>query len=145
MSSRFSIYLLVLLVAVFIENTVTTLPIVFVLLLFFSLMKKRQLVFALAFITGIILDIFALRPIGVTSIYLLIFLFLAVQYERKFHITSISFIVAASFVGSFLYLVLFGYHAVIIQTIISVLLSALLYILYHLLSSSPKREFEYSS
>ena len=92
--------------ALILEGTLTLLPIVFLILLFFAVSNKNQFIFPLAFISGTFLDLFSLRIIGTTSIFFLIFFFLIFLYERKFEIKSPWFFAIAGVFGSTLYFIL---------------------------------------
>lgn len=124
-----------------IEGTLTTLPLVLIFLLCITVVKKSTLLFFLAFISGLFLDIFTLHPLGMTSIYSLCFLFLVLLYERKYEITSYPFIIVASFVGSLGYLVLFGYKDVLLQAGISILVALVLFFAF---KKRRSREFSMS-
>lgn len=95
-----------LLLALLLEGTLTYLPITLLLLIFLTVQKRGNWIFPTAFFSGLVLDIFYLNPLGLTSLFFLIFLFLIFLYERKFEISSPFFILISSFVGvvSFMFL-----------------------------------------
>ncbi|HVA97011.1 MAG TPA: hypothetical protein VND99_05125 [Candidatus Acidoferrales bacterium] len=88
---------------------------------------RNPFVFSLAFLTGVLLDAFALRPIGGTSIFFLVSILLVLLYQRKYEINTYPFVFIASFIGSIVYLIVFGYQAVIVQAGISSVFSVLIY------------------
>ena len=98
-----------LIVALFLEGTVTTLPLVFICLLCLTIFIRNLSLFIVAFLAGILLDAFALRSLGETSIFFLLLIFLILLYQRKYEINSYPFVLMASFLGSLLYLSIFGY------------------------------------
>ncbi len=108
-------------------STLTTIPIIVTLILNFAVVSKSQLVFSIAFLAGLVIDIFYLRILGSTSIFLVIFTFLIYMYQRKFEIQTIPFVAIASFVGSLVYLKVFGNSQVLIQSSISSVLAVLLF------------------
>src|SRR5579859_116016 len=97
-----------LIIATFLEGTVTTLPLVLICLLCLTIFFRNLYLFIAAFFVGILLDAFALRELGETSIFFLLLIFLILLYQRKYEINSYPFVLIASFVGSLLYLLLFG-------------------------------------
>src|SRR5882672_9795610 len=104
-----SLFLTIFFIALFLEGTVTNLPLVFVTLIVLTIAMRNLFLFVLAFFSGIFLDTFALRPLGETSIFLLLCVFLMLLYQRKYEINSYPFVFLASFVGSLIYLLTFGY------------------------------------
>lgn len=104
------IFFFLLFLAVFIEGTVTTIPIVLDLLLVFYLFKKESLVFAAAFFFGIVLDIVLVKNIGQSSLFFSIFLFIVASYGRKLEMVTVPFVMLWSFVGSVVFLVLYGFN-----------------------------------
>ncbi len=80
---------------------VTTLPFFlgFVLVLFIT--YRSRAIFLLAFVVGLLFDIMTLHPIGLTSLMLLIVLFLASLYQRKFELRTYPFVFFASFFGTY--------------------------------------------
>lgn len=109
------VYLLLILffLSIVLEGTVTTLPLVLVCLICLTIFLRSPFMFFLAFLAGILLDAFALRSLGETSIFLLFFVFLILLYKRKYEINTYPFVLISSCVGSLLYLLVFGYHNVI--------------------------------
>lgn len=87
-------------VSLFLQGSLFSFPLVFVFLINYAIKEKKNLVFPLAFILGLVIDSFRLRPLGETSLFFLIFLFALFTYERKFEIDNLSFIFVASFLGS---------------------------------------------
>jgi len=114
------LFVLLLLVcsAVFLEGTVTTLPLVFVLLLLMTIWQRSSIVFIFAFFAGVVLDMLQLQIPGETSLFLLVFLFFVLLYERKYEIDSLPFVAIAAFVGSLLFCGIFGYSSMWAQAVI---------------------------
>lgn len=100
--------LLLLVVALFLETVVTTVPLVLLLLLSMIVLKRENVVFVYAFISGLLIDALSFQTLGVSSLFYCTFLFLVILYERKFEIATTYFILAASFFGSFFYIFLFS-------------------------------------
>lgn len=127
-------FIFLLIPSIILEATVTSIPLIFVILLELIIISKQWYVFALAFISGVIVDSLLLRPIGETSIFLLSFLFLVLLYQRKYEIYSIPFIVISSFIGTSIYLLLTQGDYVILQSLICAFISLVLFLGVSLLS-----------
>lgn len=121
------LFLFILILAIFLEGTVTTLPLVFLCFVILTILLRNLFLFVLAFFGGIFLDAFALRPIGETSIFLLLFVFLMLLYQRKYEINTYSFVFIASFFGALLYLFLFGYQNIYWEAAMSAVFGVLLF------------------
>lgn len=106
---------------------ITTLPLVLIVLLCLYIVFKRPMLFALAFFTGLFLDLFLLRTLGQTSLFFLIFLILVLLYERKFEIRTVPFVFVASFLGSLFYLLTYGSDYVFAQALVSSVIAVLLF------------------
>jgi hypothetical protein len=131
-----SLLLTIFFLALLLEGTVTNLPLVFVSLVILTVAMRSLFLFLLAFVSGIFLDAFALRPIGETSIFLLLCVFLILLYQRKYEINSYPFVLFASFVGSLIYLFMFGYVHAFTLAIASIVISFLLFMVYRLQSKN---------
>lgn len=116
-----------LLFAALVLGVLTTLPLVLILLVVFYALKKELWFFTAAFFTGVILDLIFVRTIGTSSLFFVSFLLLVELYGRKFETATIPFILFASFIGSFSYLLIFGQSLVFAQSIISSALATLIF------------------
>ncbi|CAN5154789.1 hypothetical protein BH09PAT1_BH09PAT1_2120 [soil metagenome] len=96
-----------LIIALVVEGTITSLPLVLLMLLICTTQLKTTDVFLSAFLAGVILDVLLVRPLGQTSFYFLMALFLIFMYERKYEITSPIFITIATFFLSLIYFIIF--------------------------------------
>ena len=135
-------YILILsfLLSVFLESSVTTIPLVFLVLLAFFVLERKEWIFALAFLAGIFLDILSFRTVGTTSVFFLVFLFLVFLYERKFETATSYFIFAASLAGSILFLSLFSYNGVIIEGLVSSLIGVLIFMVFSKFNNPVRKE-----
>lgn len=116
-------------ITLILEGTVTSVPLVLVFLLCLMVMKRAEWIFLLAFLSGITLDLFTLRPIGVTSILLVLFVFIVLLYERKYEIATIPFVASTSLVGSFVFLQILGTFG-ILESVTSSIVAVASFILY---------------
>jgi hypothetical protein len=131
-----ALLLIVFFVSLFLEGTVTNLPLVFISLIILTIAMRNLFLFVLAFLAGILLDTFASRPIGETSIFFLLCVLLMLLYQRKYEINSYPFVLLSSFVGSVIFLLIFGYANVWSLTVASVIIAFLLFIMYRLYGTS---------
>lgn len=123
------IFFLLLIFGLLIQISFTTIPLILNLILLLYIFNRKNWVYFAAFFSGMILDIAALRQIGTTSLFFIIFLFIANLYENKFEINSLPFIFFFSFLGSFIFLLIFGGNFIFWQTLVSAVFSALLFAL----------------
>jgi cell shape-determining protein MreD len=125
-------------IALILEGSLTSMPLVLLSLLLFRVVMRGNNGFLLAFLAGIILDVFLLRPLGQTSVYFLVVLFIIGMYEKKFEINSLPFITLATLVTSYLYLIIFPAPGSFIQAISLTCLAGFLYVILRL--KKPKKQ-----
>lgn len=124
---KFLVFFLLLL-ALILEASLTTIPFVFLILLVFMALSRANWLFILAFVFGILLDLVGFRTLGISSAFFLIILFLVLLYQSKFEIATNAFIVAASFFGTLGYLILVGFDQnLLLQAILSSIIGLLLF------------------
>ncbi len=124
------IIILYLAAAVFLESSITTLPLVLSIILFSSVVLRKNEVFLLSFISGLFLDILAFTTIGLSSLYLVLFVFVIFLYEKKFEIETLYFVGLFSFLGSAGYLFLIGSKGGLIQASVMTLITALSFLIF---------------
>lgn len=116
------LFFLFLTIALFMQTTVTSIPLILPVLLLFYIVTRSTLAFAAAFFFGIIFDVLTVQTIGTSSAFFLGFLFLVSLYERKFEVNSVYFIAIFSFVGGSIILLLTKQEYVIPQaTVVAVI------------------------
>ena len=117
-----------LLLALVLEVSLTTIPFIFLALLCLIIIFKANWLFMAAFIFGLLFDLLSFKTLGITSVFLVVFLFLVLLYQSKFEIATGYFVAIASFLGSFLFLFLQGYtHLIIIQAVLSSIIGLLMF------------------
>lgn len=131
---------LLILLAFFLQAVFTTIPFGLIVLFILFVLKKDPAIFLYAFAFGILLDIFLLRPIGLTAFFLLSFLFIANMYEKKIESDNIFFVLIFTFLGSILYFSIFNYSLVIIPSIFSAILAGTLFVF---LKENPQKKQKY--
>ncbi len=124
------------LVAILLETTMIQLPLVLLLLLVTTIVYQSEIVFFLAVFLGVLLDGLLFRPLGSTGIFFLLFLLFVFLYERKFELRTVQFAALMSFLGSFLYMIIFGHSILWLQLGISILVGIGCFLL---LSFSPEK------
>lgn len=115
--------------AVLIEATFFTFPLGVLILLCGFLLTRRVLTYIIfAFVFGILFDLLHVRPIGVTSLFLLIYLFFVSLYQKKFEISALPFVAVSSFIGTWLFSFFAGYSYALILAACSTLLVMVFFI-----------------
>src|SRR3989344_5539746 len=122
---RKTTFLLLLFCVVLIESLLTTIPLVLVLLLVLYMIRRNFFVYLIAFLAGVLLDLFSVRTVGFSSLFFISFIFLISLYERKFETMTFPFVIFFSFFGSLAFLVFFGFHSVFWQSVTACVLSVL--------------------
>jgi rod shape-determining protein MreD len=110
-------------IAVLLEGSITSLPLVLSMLLVLAVNLRKQDVFVAAFLAGFLLDVLLVRPVGVTSIFFLCMLLLVFLYEKKYEIKSLFFVVLFAGLSSALYLMIFHSPDFFLQVVISTLIA----------------------
>lgn len=118
---------IVLITALILETSLTTLPLIVGVFIFLTVVLRQNWIFPAAFFTGIIFDILSLRAIGGTSIFLTLMIFIIYLYENKFETATFPFIFIFSFISSFIFLIILGYQNFFIQSFVVSILTALFF------------------
>ena len=133
---------------ILLESVVTTLPLFLIGILIMLILQPGGCsgwVFVAAFFGGLVLDASAARNLGGMSLFLISWLFFILLYVRKYEINTIPFVIVSSFFGTFLYLWLFGYGDIFIQSIVGSFLSGVLFILFRGMNVSEKENLQFKS
>lgn len=120
------------------ESTITILPLLLIEVSVMTMLYKEIWVFALAFFAGLFLDSMTARPLGSTSLFLVCWLLLILLYERKYEIRYYPFIFTSSFIGIWIYLFFFGYANAFMQSLVGSLLALLLFRVFKLSKNKSK-------
>jgi hypothetical protein len=119
---------------VIVEGVLTTLPLTLIFLLCLTVMKRREWIFLLALLSGVLLDIFSLRNVGITSLYFICYILLILLYQRKYETATMQFILIASFFGSVVYLALSGAEGIVFQSGLATLVATVAFATYQNMS-----------
>lgn len=132
---------IIFLFSLFLESSVTTLPLVFLTLLCLAVLTRKEWIFAIAFIAGLALDTLSFRALGQSSLYFIFYIFLVFLYEKKFEISTKYFIFIASFVGSFGFLLLFSYNNAVLQSLISSFIGVLIFSIFSRFHKNVEKKY----
>lgn len=77
--------ILVLFLCILIESTVLPFPITFLVAVALCMTSVQKQAMTIALITGVLLDLFLLRPLGVSALFLLSVVFLLSAYRKKIY------------------------------------------------------------
>lgn len=116
---KYFLLFIVFFLFIFLETQIQ-LPFALLLLIALTTATKQQWLFFVAVGAGILLDGLLFRPIGMTSFFFLLVLLFIYLYQQKFEIQTIQFTAFATCIASFLYLLLFGSTAIILQILVSI-------------------------
>lgn len=128
---------IILLCSALLEGFIS-LPLLLIALLTLMISLRSQFVLLVGFLLGLVLDLITLRPLGETSIFLCAFLLLILIYERKFETRTYAFVIFATIIGCASYSLLFGPTNILMQILLSVFFSSILFTFLSLLTRSEK-------
>jgi|SRR3989344_1024098 len=120
------LFILLLLVTIFLIG-ITTIPLPIPLLVIYAVVFRKSWIFFLAFGLGLLLDLFLLRSLGQTGLIFILLIFLVFLYEKKFETQTLTFVFFSTFLGSFIYLVVFGYNNALVQSFVNAVIGILFF------------------
>lgn len=121
------IFILVLILALFFEISVTTLPLVIGAFILLAIIFRKSWVFVAAFFAGLVFDIMTFRAVGSTSAFLIFLIFMVFLYENKFEIETLSFVFISTFLSSVAFLIFLGYGNLLPQAFLVSLLTSIFF------------------
>jgi hypothetical protein len=83
-----------------------------------------------AFVAGLALDASFFQIIRAIKFIFCCFIFLVFLYQRKFEIATKYFILIASFLGSFGFLIIFSYNNLVLQSVFSSIIGVLIFAIF---------------
>lgn len=129
---------ILLIFSICIESVIVTVPLTVIFLLLLAVLKRESWIFAVAFFAGMLLDILTIRPIGQTSIFFILFVFLVFLYERKYEIASTPFIICITIIGSACYSILFHIGDTVTYVLLSVCITLIFWVIATRISQPSK-------
>lgn len=137
---KYILILLLLLVFIFLQSTLFGIPFVVLFLLSLVVLYRSEVIFILAFFAGVLIDMLMIRPLGETSMFLLVYILLIFLYEQKFELKTLPFICVMSFFGSLFYFFCFGSENIFLQLLLSEISGVSIFLLFRLFERSKKKE-----
>ncbi|MGH7245884.1 MAG: hypothetical protein ACREGI_03050 [Candidatus Levyibacteriota bacterium] len=125
---KWIVFLFFVFFAIILEVSVFSLPLTLLVIILFAVMLRNGWVFPVAFVAGIILDSLFFSQVGVRSMFLIAVIAIVYLYQNKFEIHTGEFAAFSSFLASFLYLLFFGSQNIFLQSFVSALLGAALFL-----------------
>lgn len=120
-----------LVILVIIASGITTIPFSVGLVILSAVLFRKSWVFFLALILGLFLDLVMMRTLGYAGLVLTAFVLMVFLYERKFETQTVPFVFISIFLGSMLFLKIFGYQQIILQALANSLLGVLVFKIIH--------------
>lgn len=127
---KWFIFFIFVIISLVLESTLTTIPLVFIVLFSATILFESTTLLLLGFVCGLLLDTLTFHPIGESSLFFLLILTIAFLYGRKFEIKSLLFVGIISLIGSFLYLWIFGGMYIFPESIIAAIMGIGLFSLF---------------
>ena len=124
------VVLFAIFIATLLEASITTLPLVLLIILFASVVMRKNEMFVVAFFAGLFLDLASFGSIGFSSLFFTLLVLIIFLYQKKFEIENLNFITIFSFIGSLLYLFFQSFGNVIFQSIVSTMIISLSFMYY---------------
>ena len=122
--------------SILLQVAISSTPIFIPIILVYFIFSKNPISFAIAFLTGIFIDSFLLNPIGISSLYFCLLLFVVSLYSKKFEIQTPLFILLSTFLGSAIYVVILSGSLPFIKAFICTFIAL---IFYYLISWSKNK------
>lgn len=119
--------ILILVISLILEVSITTIPLILLVLICLTVIYRDYSVFFLALFFGVFLDIFTFKAVGGSSIFFITVIFLILSYRRKFEITTNYFVIFISFLASIFFLFVFKQSNILVQSIVSSLIGLLIF------------------
>ena len=127
---KWFVFSILVIIALVLESTLTTMPLVFIVLFSATILFESTTLLLLGFVCGLLLDTLTFHPIGESSLFFLLILTMAFLYERKFETRSLPFIGIILLVGSFLYIWIFGSMYMFPEAIVAAIIGVGLFSLF---------------
>lgn len=134
--------IVLLIIAVILQGVATSLPLVLLILILLAVKVRSSDVFLLAFISGIVLDIILVHPLGASSVFFLIVLLVIFLYERKYELSSLIFVLSVTAAMSLVASFLFPTPQRFLQVILSIVINGLLFSMIQFLTVHKKKGYQ---
>lgn len=135
------IAVIIVFLCLLLQSVVTTLPLILSILLVLYILVNEPWVVVMAFVVGIFQDSASVMMLGSHSLFLVLFLFVAMLYERKFETRTLQFIFLFSCLGSVFYGWFFG-NVTFFQSVLNGVFASSLYIVFYRIGTLRLRHAE---
>ena len=120
-----------LIVTVLLQSSLFSIPFIIPVLLLYFIYSKNPATFFLAAIFGILIDVLLLNPIGLTSLFLCVFLFASSLYFKKFEMETFYFAAIFTLIGSGIYSYIFYPSNFILKAVVCFFVALIIYFRKH--------------
>lgn len=127
--------------AIFLEVAIVHAPLTLLTIILCGIFLKKQWLFFIALVAGIVLDSLLFRVLGIDSLLFVLILGVIFLYSRKFEIDSFPFFLLFSFLAGTIAILLFG-GAYVVQIMIILFLGSFAFAIK--IICGKKRESGYS-
>ncbi len=103
---RFLFWLLVIFLS-FLQASIFTTPLALALIISDTFINRKVSVILLAFVSGLVFDIFSVRQLGLTSLFFVACSFLIFLYSDKFETRNPTFVALFAFISSAIFMLYF--------------------------------------
>jgi len=134
----------ILFLASIFEGTILHLPITLIALLFSTIFLQKNYIFYLSILIGIFLDFLTFSQLGFHDLFFLIFLGIIFIYLKKFEVKSLQFALTMTVLGSLGYGLFFGNQNLILQVLVSLILSLILFLIGKFILESSIKQYKIS-
>lgn len=120
-------FFVILIILLLLEATFTTIPLLLVVFNLYTIIYKKEKVFAYAFLFGGLFDILAFKSVGLSPFLLILFLAFVLLYKRKFEIETSVFVVISTFLGSLIYLFFIFSKPLVLESFLASIISVIVF------------------
>lgn len=121
----------------FLQGSLFSIPFIIPIILLYFIFSKKESAFFAAAVFGILIDILLLNPLGATSIFLIIFLFISTMYTRIFEAENFYFAAVFTLIGSGVYSYIFYPSDFVLKAIVCLAIVVFVYLVMRAARRAP--------
>lgn len=127
----------IIILLIFFLEAIISLPLLLLFIIAESSLDEIKTTAVFAFTSGVLMDIGSSRPLGTSSLFLLVISFLIQLYRRRFREESVNFLFIAGFVGTHIFFWVFRAEGIfyfiqgLLSGVIAIVMVGILHILKH--------------
>lgn len=114
---NFLFWVFVLVVSV-LQASFLTIPVCLAFIIVYATFRRSAAPLFLAFVAGLVIDIFTVQTIGKTSLFFVAVSFLVIWYGGKFETNSPYFVTIATFFSCLVFMIFLGYNNAILGSLV---------------------------